>query len=89
MNIKNLIDRLIDIWHLPQRFRDLETTLQAPTTVVGQINNFGSFYLSGQFSPGTEEHIYSTTIDCIEVISEEAFESLPEKKERTLYLTTL
>ena len=90
MNIKNWIDILIGIWHLPQRVSALENKLQTTTSVSNnQINNFGSFYMVGQPSNGPDKLISSTTVDRVEIISQEELEALPLKDDddKTIYIT--
>lgn len=83
--IKGWIDTAISFFHLRRRDSDSENK---PQTVMKAENiNITAYYNTGPGEKNSMEGISSTTIDCIEVMSQEAFKALPEKKDRTLYIT--
>ncbi len=69
----------LGLWGLRVRISALENKPQSPSLVVQQIVH------GGQQSVGLERHISSTTIDQIESMSQDDYDAITVKNERTLY----
>ena len=76
-----VIGAALGYWGLRRRVSTLENKFQNPAPVMNQ-----TVYV-GQPSTGPDKPISSTTVDRVEVISQEEFEALPVHDDKTIYIT--